>query len=267
MFEPKALSGPDSVLVQLNNGIETKWEAKGLYFQADIVAIHGLLGDLYDTWRDKKTQALWLKDFLPHDIPMARILTYSYPSAQLFDKSQAMILTYALKLLEHLYNHRRMYGPRPIIFVAHSLGGIVCKKALILAKEDARYHDICSSTAGILFFGTPHGGPGSGPDIEDYLRSILIFAEGGTPRSSGEKRLHDCEGLKANSEDLGEIINMFHYMFSGKLKMVTIKSAYAAESSRSVRDYTSQERSLMLIECSRLSIRIPSYFFQGTPVT
>lgn len=137
-----AINGPNSDLIQLNDGIQTKNEREGECLAVDIVAIHGLPGNTHATWTDQDTQALWLRDFLPHDIPGARILTYSYPSESLFSKSDATLQTYALKLLDHLHDYRSLIKARPIIFVAHSLGGIVCKRALILTKEDSRYHDI-----------------------------------------------------------------------------------------------------------------------------
>lgn len=53
---------------------------------------------------------------------------------------------------------------RPVLFVAHSLGGIITKEALRQASSKADHpskahlHDIFISTIGIVFFGTPHRG-------------------------------------------------------------------------------------------------------------
>ena len=54
---------------------------------------------------------------------------------------------------------------RPIIFVGHSLGGLVIKQALITAREhehtlseDDEYAKILRNTVGIVFLGTPHRG-------------------------------------------------------------------------------------------------------------
>ena len=50
---------------------------------------------------------------------------------------------------------------RPIVFVAHSLGGLVVKQALIEAKKqthDPDLRDIYDSTHAVIFFGTPHRG-------------------------------------------------------------------------------------------------------------
>src|SRR5450432_1070465 len=49
----------------------------------DIVAIHGLNGDVRRTWTHKNG-TFWLQDLLPHAMPGARIFTYSYPSPVLF---------------------------------------------------------------------------------------------------------------------------------------------------------------------------------------
>ena len=47
----------------------------------------------------------------------------------------------------------------PIIFVAHSLGGIVVKDALSLSKQEATHlKDILPATIGVAFLGTPHRG-------------------------------------------------------------------------------------------------------------
>ena len=49
-------------------------------------------------------------------------------------------------------------GQQPTIFVAHSMGGLVVKKAYVLGKYDDEYSDIISKTQGIVFLATPHRG-------------------------------------------------------------------------------------------------------------
>lgn len=45
-----------------------------------IIAVHGLNGHAFNTWAMKKTNVMWLRDFLPRQIPEARIMTYGYNS-------------------------------------------------------------------------------------------------------------------------------------------------------------------------------------------
>lgn len=66
---------------------------------------------------------------------------------------------HAHDLLDYLTLQRKKCPGRPIIFIAHSLGGIVVKKALIQATLDLTIHGtIVNATYGIAFFGTPHWG-------------------------------------------------------------------------------------------------------------
>lgn len=45
-----------------------------------LVAVHGLGGHPIQTWTDPKTKKCWLKDeeFLPRDVPSARVLSFGY---------------------------------------------------------------------------------------------------------------------------------------------------------------------------------------------
>jgi hypothetical protein len=56
---------------------------------------------------------------------------------------------------------RREEPSRPILFVVHSLGGIVLKELLwrssTCRRAQAHLKDVYDSTTGIIFFGTPHG--------------------------------------------------------------------------------------------------------------
>jgi ankyrin repeat protein len=125
----------------------------------DIIAIHGLGGDAFETWTDAGYK-LWLRDFVPNFLPKARIMTFGYDSKWAFSRSVAGIDDFALDLLNRLRSKRWSIEAmqRPVVFVCHSLGGIVCKKALIIAKDQRYYSNILDKSRGIIFFGTPHRG-------------------------------------------------------------------------------------------------------------
>lgn len=133
----------------------------------DVVAVHGLQGDAYRTW-EHDNGSLWLRDFLPADIPNARIMTFGYDSTIACSKSVAKIEDKALELLNHLSAKRSPAPPgtpsNPIVFICHSLGGIVVKKALALAHDcnsNLDYRDISANTKAIAFLGVPHNGSNS----------------------------------------------------------------------------------------------------------
>ena len=113
----------------------------------DIVAVHGLNGDPYRTW--EKDGKLWLGDpaFLPSQIPSARILSYGFNSTVALSQSFAGTEDFALSLLNFLEQERSdaQAENRPIIFVCHSLGGLVVKKVMpnrMMSALCADYFDI-----------------------------------------------------------------------------------------------------------------------------
>jgi len=101
----------------------------------DIIAIHGLNGHYEATWTDRITGANWLKDpeFLRKDIPNARIESFGYNSVSYFSSSNANVRDFASELLAAIKSSRRdpVEKKRPIIFICHSLGGIVFKQVII----------------------------------------------------------------------------------------------------------------------------------------
>jgi len=70
------------------------------------VAVHGLGGDAVDTWTHPKSKAFWLKDFLPQQIPDARIMTFGYNAAAAFGQSTAEVIDHAKSLLTSLVDKR-----------------------------------------------------------------------------------------------------------------------------------------------------------------
>lgn len=141
----------------------------------DIVLVHGLNGHPRHTWttpasKKSKKEVFWPTDLLPTTLKSAkaRILVYGY-NADVYafagSASSDMMHQHAQTLLANLSSERKLEerSDVPIIWVAHSLGGILVKRALCLSSDltsksadDKR--SIFVSTYGVIFLGTPHTG-------------------------------------------------------------------------------------------------------------
>ncbi|KAF8510236.1 hypothetical protein BU17DRAFT_55578, partial [Hysterangium stoloniferum] len=95
-----------------------------------IVAIHGLDGHREALWT-AGNGSLWLCDFLPRGVPSARILTYGYDTyiQSMAGSSTQTLDGHAESFLAHLASFRQISDTTKwlIIFIAHSLGGIILK--------------------------------------------------------------------------------------------------------------------------------------------
>lgn len=96
------------------------------------MAVHGLSGDWESTWTDPESKKLWLRDFLPSQFPNMglRIWSFGYDSVTAFTNSIADIDDAAKALINAIDGERQTKHSRtkPIIFIAHSLGGIIVKR-------------------------------------------------------------------------------------------------------------------------------------------
>ncbi|KAK4203324.1 hypothetical protein QBC40DRAFT_251294 [Triangularia verruculosa] len=107
----------------------------------DIIFVHGLRGHPIDSW--SLDQVCWPRDLLKDDVEDARIITWGY-DANIdnwgFHASQNSLSAHADNLLAQFGGSLRADTPnRPIIWVGHSLGGLVIKDALI--KANIYYHN------------------------------------------------------------------------------------------------------------------------------
>ncbi|GMR60205.1 hypothetical protein PMAYCL1PPCAC_30400, partial [Pristionchus mayeri] len=124
----------------------------------DVVLIHGLRGSVNYTWRQKdyfRNRTLtecWPKDWLPRDIAdPIRIIGIEYPSYLLgFTGTMESLQSRSDRFADQL--ERAGVGSRPVVFICHSMGGLLAKK-LVLDWLQLR-----SQTVGILFIATPHKG-------------------------------------------------------------------------------------------------------------
>ncbi|KAK0610367.1 hypothetical protein B0T17DRAFT_110933 [Bombardia bombarda] len=113
--------------------------------------------------QEKVRDVYWPLELLPETCPSARIFTWGYHTLVVDKKPvrlQSDIFAHAGELLLELAGVRAIQGPgaRPIIFVAHSTGGIIVKEVLRLseAEPDGPLRDILLSTSAVVFLACPH---------------------------------------------------------------------------------------------------------------
>ena len=148
----------------------------------------------------------WPFDLLSLDFKNLRIMTYGYDSHPThFYKNQSNRMTISQQgrnLLNEVTNSRLDVEGRPIIFVAHSLGGILVKDTIVESQKYAlqpHMQDIFSSCRAIFFFGTPH----LGSDIANsgLILSNIVGALPGGPSTYGNV----LRGLVPDSEKLDNL--------------------------------------------------------------
>ncbi|KAI0187621.1 hypothetical protein EV127DRAFT_344291 [Xylaria flabelliformis] len=173
----------------------------------EIIFIHGLTGDSYRTWLHP-SGIYWPTDLLPEDIPGARILSFGYDAdvakiagavgqGSLRNHASTLVAEYAALQVD---TSKR---PKRLILIAHSLGGLVAKKALIVSAESAydRHRALDQHIVGLLFIGTPH----RGSDLAGYATTMARVL-----KLTG-KRVNDVivSVLRPDSEVLADVQESF----------------------------------------------------------
>lgn len=168
---------------------------------------------------------MWLRDFLSAQLPSARIMSYGYNGNTFFSNSIADIDDVAVSLLDSLDGERLSNDCKgnPIIFISHSLGGIVVKKvgiyfrhkydnpadscigkALILAHERSSiYGHLLDCVRGLVFFSVPH----RGADLA-YWGTLAANLLKIAPLGLGANA-NFVQALKRNSKEFANISHQF----------------------------------------------------------
>ncbi|KAL8747538.1 MAG: hypothetical protein Q9184_007585, partial [Pyrenodesmia sp. 2 TL-2023] len=164
-------------------GLNVVYAPEGGIPAADIILIHGLGGTSRKTWSwNKDPQFFWPEKWLPSELgfQQARVLSFGY-NAHFASSGRGNILNIADFAKDLLFGMRYSLdhtsqeleiGRAPIIFVAHSMGGLVVKKAFILGQNDNQYRHMIASTVAILFLSTPH----RGTNLAEILNRILAVS-------------------------------------------------------------------------------------------
>ncbi len=184
--------------------------------------MHGLNGDPHNTWTAEKSKIFWPAQLLPLILEeeKARILVYGYDAdvTSFTDgASRDKIHNHAEHLIAELAANRRIRKAteRPIIFVAHSLGGLVVKRALIYSSEirgnyTEHLRSVFVSTYGILFLGTPH----KGSDLAAWGSRLEAICSAVIPSRVVDSHDALVKALKTNNETLQNIDRQFIQLIS-----------------------------------------------------
>ena len=134
----------------------------------DVVFIHGLNGHAVATWSNTE-ENFWLR-WLSEDFSKIAVWSVGYdatPSAWI--KDTMPMEDRAMNILNNLA-HTPPIGQRPILFIVHSMGGLLLKYMLEKAKIDDDYKHILKQTKGAVFLAVPHEGAGGA----SFLKALSI---------------------------------------------------------------------------------------------
>jgi len=153
----------------------------------DVIFVHGLGGDPIRTWHPQEKQDpknCWL-GWLGEDLPDVGIWSLGYEVEPFKWKGDAIpLVDSATTNLAELDDYK--IGTRPVIFITHSMGGLLVKQMLRNAQDfgTPKWKAIAAQTQGIVFLSTPH----SGADIASWIKYIGVIL--GTTVSVAELEAH-----------------------------------------------------------------------------
>ncbi|KAJ4286664.1 hypothetical protein N0V90_012916 [Kalmusia sp. IMI 367209] len=188
-------------------------DAQGI--SADIIAICGIGGHAYGSWTstDNGADFMWIQDALSKKFPRSRIMIYGYES-KLDSRSTNRLSDYCRGLIEQLGNVRQTEEEllRPIIFIAHSYGGIIAANA-----HSGFDRTLYNAVEGFFFFGTPHKGI-----IIDEIREMLNDPS------------HPRHDLLAEIESANKFLGDQLHTFKNVLRKRSVVSFYETQQTKSL---------------------------------
>lgn len=137
--------------------------------QIDCIAVSGLSSHPFGSWKERGGSFMWLVDGGPDVWPSnVRRFLWGYDTSLIGSESFQDImdiggnLAVTLRTMgtpfgrEHGTERERQFEARPLVFIAHSLGGLVVKEAITRMAQGNRARARC--VYGLVLFGVPHFG-------------------------------------------------------------------------------------------------------------
>ncbi|WP_292717254.1 ABC-three component system protein [Mesorhizobium sp.] len=139
----------------------------------DVVFVHGLTGDYRETWTHKNG-TFWPR-WLADDFSSLNVYSAGYDSSiflNFLKGDGASLADRATMLLDRLLS--RKAPNRPILFITHSLGGLIVKQMLRKSHDasNVRRKRLCKNLAGVVFIATPHQGAQFAKSVNSVLQIL-----------------------------------------------------------------------------------------------
>ena len=173
--------------------------------RGDVIFVHGLGGHARGTWHPQEKHGgdnFW-PTWLGEDLKDVGVWSLGYEVEPFKWKGNSMPLAdRATNILDLLDSYG--IGERPLIFITHSLGGLLVKQMLRNARDYGKWNAIASQTKGIVFLSTPH----SGSDMASWIKhigGILRTTVSVEELEAHHSRLRELNLLYRNDEQFSQI--------------------------------------------------------------
>jgi len=173
-------------MLQLHSIIRPKKSIRGA-----LVFVHGLAGDPYATWRSDSEETFWPR-WLRDDFSDVAVYSLGYDATPSTWFGSAMALPdRAVSILATLVADH--LDTRPLVFICHSLGGLVLKQLLRITADSRGRPEgrILENTRGVVFLGTPN----TGSDLATWADRLRILVR---PSAATQDLSFDCPWLRAS---------------------------------------------------------------------
>ncbi|GAD91216.1 hypothetical protein VHA01S_074_00070 [Vibrio halioticoli NBRC 102217] len=142
-----------------------------------VIFLHGLGGDANGTWLKKGSKDEAWPIWLAEDNFDLNIWTVEYDASKLKSDSSGMgIPDLAVNIFEHILKVPEL-AEGEIIFVCHSLGGLITKQILRIANDQTNRVEVqqfLGRVSGVAFLGTPHLGADIANHSDNIFAKILL---------------------------------------------------------------------------------------------
>jgi pimeloyl-ACP methyl ester carboxylesterase len=132
-------------------------QSAGSHYERDdgkqrvIVFVHGIYGSAADTWKCEKTGITWPKMLLTdHSFDTTDVYVAQYPTH--FSRNLMSIDDQVSNLMNRFEADKVFARHNEIVFVAHSMGGLIVQRLLLT------HHDLAPKVRFIYFLSTPQEG-------------------------------------------------------------------------------------------------------------
>lgn len=134
----------------------------------DLKLSRRILKHIVRKMNDQNYSFCWPIDWLPQQFPQIRILGLQFESALSYwvkkicpcEQDKLKLKTRSADYLPRLAAAGVGEGGRPVVWVCHSMGGLIVKGIInqALDSDDEKIRNIGKNTRGVVFLGTPHKG-------------------------------------------------------------------------------------------------------------